>query len=171
MLAEALRAHAAQGAQDSRVLTDAMHSLLMMSWFGGRRALWTPFLEGMDRFGAHVAEGVDVVHRMFGDPVHQALETIPQLEQMLETVAQERDPVTITRVALAGVYTDRLAGCREPLWRVIRDGRQGGAVALAINALVSSCVDDWLTGQWDEPWSSPTRACGCVRSTATAATR
>jgi DNA-binding CsgD family transcriptional regulator len=150
LLAEALSAHGTHAPPDSRVLTDALHSLLMMSWFGGRRDLWTPFLEAMARFGDDVAEHVDVVHRMFGDPVHQALETIPRLEQMLETVAEERDPLTITRVALAGVYTDRLAGCREPLWRVIRDGRQGGAVALAINALVSSCVDDWLTGQWDE---------------------
>jgi DNA-binding CsgD family transcriptional regulator len=32
----------------------------------------------------------------------------------------------------------------------VDSGRDGGAVALAINALVSSCVDDWLTGQWDE---------------------
>ncbi|KQU68956.1 hypothetical protein ASC58_09915 [Phycicoccus sp. Root101] len=151
LLAEAIgRVHAAQGPQDSRVLTDAMHSLLMMSWFGGRRELWTPFLEGMDRFGTSVSQEVDVVHRMFGDPVHQALDTLPRLERMLESVPDERDPVAITRVALAGVYTDRLGVCREPLWRVIRDGRQGGAVALAINALVSSCVDDWLTGQWDE---------------------
>jgi DNA-binding CsgD family transcriptional regulator len=49
----------------------------------------------------------------------------------------------------AAVYARRLSSCREALWRVIRDGWEGGAVAAAINALVSSCADDWLTGQWD----------------------
>jgi DNA-binding CsgD family transcriptional regulator len=43
-----------------------------------------------------------------------------------------------------------MSGCREALWRIIRDGREGGAIAGAVNALVSSCADDWLTGQWDE---------------------
>ena len=60
-------------------------------------------------------------------------------------VQQELTPVQIT----ASVYADRMSGCREALWRVIRDGWEGGAIAAAINALVSSCVDDWLTGQWD----------------------
>jgi DNA-binding CsgD family transcriptional regulator len=57
----------------------------------------------------------------------------------------ELDPAQIT----ASVYADRMSGCREALWRIIRDGREGGAITAAINALVSSCVDDWLTGQWD----------------------
>jgi DNA-binding CsgD family transcriptional regulator len=48
------------------------------------------------------------------------------------------------------VYTDRMGECRQALRRVVDSGREGGAVASAINALVSSCVDDWLTGQWDE---------------------
>jgi DNA-binding CsgD family transcriptional regulator len=48
------------------------------------------------------------------------------------------------------VYTDRMGECRQALRRVIDSGHDGGAVALSINALVSSCVDDWLTGQWDE---------------------
>jgi DNA-binding CsgD family transcriptional regulator len=50
----------------------------------------------------------------------------------------------------ASVYADRMSGCREALWRIIRDGWEGGAVTAAMNALVSSCVDDWLT---EPPWA------------------
>lgn len=71
-------------------------------------------------------------------------------------VQQELTPVQIT----ASVYADRISGCREALWRVIRDGWEGGAIAAAINALVSSCVDDWLTGQWDVALGGTTIALG-----------
>jgi DNA-binding CsgD family transcriptional regulator len=36
------------------------------------------------------------------------------------------------------------------LWRVVRDARQGGAVASGITALMELAVDDLQTGRWDE---------------------
>ena len=62
------------------------------------------------------------------------------------TLPDVRDPIEITRVGIASVYTDRMSSCRPALQRVIEDGRNGGAVALAINALVSSSVDGWQRG-------------------------
>ena len=47
-------------------------------------------------------------------------------------------PMTIAaimRTAIAGFYIDRLTGCREALSRVVRDGREGGAVGSAMMAL------------------------------------
>jgi DNA-binding CsgD family transcriptional regulator len=58
---------------------------------------------------------------------------------------QELAPARIT----ASVYADQLSGWREALWRIIRDGWEGEVIAAAITALVGSCADDWLTGQWD----------------------
>jgi DNA-binding CsgD family transcriptional regulator len=98
-------------------LAEALHSLLMISWYEGRPQLWKPFNDA-------IAQIVSAAHA---------------------AVQQELTPVQIT----ASVYADRMSGCREALWRVIRDGWEGAATAAAINALVSSCVDDWLTGQWD----------------------
>jgi DNA-binding CsgD family transcriptional regulator len=78
-----------------------------------------------------------------GKPFNDAIaRVIPEARAALQ---QELTPAQIT----ASVYADRMSGCREALWRVIRDGWEGGAIAAAINTLVSSCVDDWLTGQWD----------------------
>ena len=99
------------------MLAEALHSLLMISWYEGRPQLWKPFNDAIARI---VPAG------------HAALQ-------------QELTPAQMT----ASVYADRMSGCREALWRVIRDGWEGGAIAAAINALVSNCADDWLTGQWD----------------------
>jgi DNA-binding CsgD family transcriptional regulator len=51
---------------------------------------------------------------------------------------------------MAATYVDRLEGCREALWRVVRDGRQGGAVASGIIALLALGYDDLYAGRWNE---------------------
>jgi len=45
---------------------------------------------------------------------------------------------------------DRTAGCRESHWRVVRSGREGGAVASSIYALIHLCLEDYLVGDWVE---------------------
>jgi ATP/maltotriose-dependent transcriptional regulator MalT len=51
---------------------------------------------------------------------------------------------------MAALFVDRATGCRAALWRVIDDGHEGGAVASALIARVVLCLDDFMTGQWDE---------------------
>ncbi|MFC7360124.1 ATP-binding protein [Nocardioides astragali] len=150
LLREAINRHPGRDDPTDGVLEHALHSLLMMSWFGGRPAQWSPFLEAVERLGPGCPPLVDLVHRAFGDASHQGASALPLLTEVLRHVDAERDPLRITRIALACVYTDRMGECRQALRRVVDSGYDGGAVALSINALVSSCVDDWLTGQWDE---------------------
>ncbi len=54
------------------------------------------------------------------------------------------------RIGTAATYVDRLEGCRDPLWRVVRDARQGGAVAAGVVAMLQLVYDDMQTGSWDE---------------------
>src|SRR5262249_4666651 len=76
-----------------------------------------------------------------------AIETLAETISSLHQVA---DPTEIVRFGIAADYVDQLGGCREALWRVVDDGRAGGAVGSAINALFLLAVDDWHTGQWLE---------------------
>src|SRR4029077_2484105 len=46
--------------------------------------------------------------------------------------------------------TDRLLACREALWRVVRDGREGGAVRPAMTALAMIAFGELRAGRWDE---------------------
>ena len=56
----------------------------------------------------------------------------------------------ITRIATAGAYLDRVHLARDPLWRVIDDGRRGGAVAKEIESLFLIALDGYFSGDWDE---------------------
>jgi DNA-binding CsgD family transcriptional regulator len=150
LLAGAIMAYGDRYDANDETLIDALHSLVMIAWFGGRPELWKPFNDAVDRIIPAAPDLLVLCAKAFGDPVRQAASALDQLAAAFDTLRDEFNPVQITRVAIACVYTDRLGDCREALNRVIRDGREGGAIALAINAVVSSCVDDWLTGQWDE---------------------
>ena len=75
---------------------------------------------------------------------------VDRLDTVTAGLQYEFNPVTITRIGIAGVYSDRLNQCREACERVVRDGREGGAIALAIQARLQLCLADWQTGRWDE---------------------
>jgi len=150
LLVRAIENHPGNSDPSDPHLIDALHSLMIMNSFGGRETLWEPFRRALSRLGENVPADVDLCHRMFGDPVGHAAHGMDELDAALAGLADELDPIRVTRLALAGLYTDRLDRCRPTLWRLINDGRQGEGVALAIHALISSCIDDWLTGQWDE---------------------
>ena len=78
------------------------------------------------------------------------LPILDRLDAMTDGLQYEFNPVTITRIGVASVYSDRLNQCRDAYERVVRDGREGGAIALAIQARLQMCLGDWQTGRWDE---------------------
>ena len=139
-------AQAPPGTGDAAFL-EALHTLLLVCSFGGRPELWEPF------YAALPPQPPNVLYlwtHTFADPAHAALPALGALGDAIARLADEADPVQIVRIAIAADYVDRLAGCREALWRVIRDGRQGGAVASAIDAMMQLCFDAFRAGQWDE---------------------
>jgi DNA-binding CsgD family transcriptional regulator len=140
-----------EGALDARdpVLAEALHSLLMVCSFGWEEALWQPFEAAMAR-----TEGVPVAlylnSKTFADPARAGASALEGLESAIVALGDESDPKQIIRIGTAATYVDRLGGCREALWRVVRDARHGGAVASGIIALLELGADDLQTGNWDE---------------------
>lgn len=45
---------------------------------------------------------------------------------------------------------DRLPHYRDPLWRAVQHGHEGGAITFAIGALLLLSADGWFTGTWDD---------------------
>lgn len=135
---------------DDNILIEALHTLLLVCFFGGRSELWEPFDTAIGQVRPHVPEILAVLSKTFPDPARTALPALDQLDAAIAGLRHEADPVRIVRVGIAAAYVDRLAGCREALWRVVRDGRGGGAVTSAIDALFLLANDGFLAGQWDE---------------------
>jgi DNA-binding CsgD family transcriptional regulator len=151
LLIAAMEGHVVGPTQEAAVaLEEALHTLTFVCFFGARPALWKPFYDAVARLGPHVPAAVYLNSKTFADPVRTAAPALAQLDAAIEGLADEVDPTRIVRIAIAGVFVDRIGGCREALWRVVRDGREGGAVASAIQALIMLAHDDFLTGQWDQ---------------------
>jgi DNA-binding CsgD family transcriptional regulator len=140
-----------EGALDARdpVLAEALHSLMMVCTYGGEEHLWQPFRAAMARSNG-ISVALDLNSKIFADPAHAEATALQALESAISALTDEADPTQITRIAMAASYVDRLGECRLALWRVVRDARQGGAVASGIIALLALGFDDLHTGRWDE---------------------
>ena len=148
LLTLALSAHA--GHVDPSLEAEALHLLLMVCYFGGRTELWEPFHAGLRRLGAGAPATLRILEGTFADPAHRALPVLPLLDDEIRRLDQTDDPLLIMRLGVAAVHVDRIADCRDALWRIVEDGRQGGAVSAAINALTTLAVEAWTGGRWDE---------------------
>src|SRR5262249_40597762 len=139
------------GVLDARdpMVAAALQLLMIVCTHGAREELWEPFGAAMAR-----AEGVPLTLYLtstaFADPVHAAPDALEALDSAIATLASESDPTQIVWIGQAATYVDRLEGCREALWRVVGDARQGGAVVSGITARLELVYDDIQTGHWDD---------------------
>ncbi|MEV6286242.1 AAA family ATPase [Kribbella sp. NPDC051770] len=147
LLTLALEAHAHK--VDAKTLTDALALLATVCYFSGRAELWAPFDAHMERLGPDAPADLTILAGNW-DPARRGHAVLPLLKAETDGLARTDNPWAIIRLGVASVYLDRLSACREALWRVVEDGRQGGAVSAAINAIVSLSVDAWMHGRWDE---------------------
>jgi DNA-binding CsgD family transcriptional regulator len=135
---------------DPNAVDQALHTLMVVCHFGGRTDPWHAFESALSRLGTAASPVLSVSLSSYGAPARATSRTLEELEALIATLSSEVDPVRIVRIALAAFYVDRLPACRPALWRVVRDGRDGGAAASAVNALMMLCHDAYLEGRWDE---------------------
>jgi DNA-binding CsgD family transcriptional regulator len=150
ILFSSIESYAGIGTADDDVLIEAMHTLALVCFFGGRAELWAPFEAALARIAAPLPMALTLESKTFADPVRTALPVLDELDAAIRDLAHEVDPVYIVRIGIAADYVDRLAGCRGALRRVVADGRAGGAVTSAIDALMLLFVEAFQSGQWDE---------------------
>jgi DNA-binding CsgD family transcriptional regulator len=135
---------------DDDVLIEALHTLLLLCSYGRRDELWEPFDAVLARLDPAVPVLLSVSAQTLGDPARTRPEHLDQLSTLIAGLGSEVDPTRIVRIARAASNVDRATDCREALWRVVRDGREGGAIGSAIGGLILLCFDHLITGQWDE---------------------
>ncbi|WP_351235906.1 AAA family ATPase [Streptomyces sp. NPDC002133] len=127
-------------------LTEALHTWLLVCFFGGRPQLWRPLDAALGRFTADT--GILAVTRAtFADPARCTPDDLARLDTAIAELTYESDPVHIVRVGIAAAYVDRLADCGEALLRVAEAGRKGEAIAPAIDALFLLGLHYLHTGQ------------------------
>lgn len=142
-------------------LIAALHTLLMVCEAGGGPELWEPFEGALAGLVPGGCAELDLLARTHADPARSATAIVSELDAAIADLSRETGHWRILILGAAAARTDRLAGCREALWRVVRDGREGGAVLNAICALTLLCRDGFAAGAWDEAWH---RGEDCLRA-------
>jgi DNA-binding CsgD family transcriptional regulator len=138
------------GQASDAVLAEALNVMMLICFSSGKAERWAPFYDALERLRPHVPADLDLLSKTFTDPVRTAAPVLGELETAICELAAEADATKIVRIATASIYVDRLTGCRDALWRVVRNGRDGGAVASAIRALLMLGTDYFMTGQWSK---------------------
>ncbi|MFB6581417.1 AAA family ATPase [Streptomyces sp. NPDC056402] len=128
-------------------LADALHTLLLVCFFGGRTELWPPFDTALANYPEPPVL-LAAARRTFADPARTSQADLAVLDEAIAGLTHDPDPRRIVRTAITGAYLDRLDGCTEALHRVVAGGRRGEHIAPAIDALFLLGNHAWLTGQW-----------------------
>lgn len=131
-------------------LINALWTLALVCYFGGRGELWAPLHTSMARLSPAPPQLLSLTIDMFADPVRTGVAALPRLRAALDLVHDEVDIAYVQNIAGATMYADLLAEIREPLWRTVRQGRLGGPRRRYLVALMDLCVDDFHRGAWDE---------------------
>jgi len=131
-------------------LIAALYTLNMLCYQAGRAEVWESLHTALGRLEPHPPELLTILYRALSGAVEDAAPMLDQLDSAIAALSSQSSPTHIVRTSYAAVYLDRLAGCREALWRVVIDGRHGGAITHAIEALILLSNDGYMTGQWDE---------------------
>jgi len=151
LLAGAIEAQAeSRGAEGNAVLVEALHTLQMVCYFGGSAELWEPFHATMKCLGPRVPLVLELQSKTCADPARTAMSAVGQLDAEITKLRDETNPARIVRTTIAAAFVDRLAGCREALWRVVRDSREGGAITSGIDAFMLLSFDYFMAGDWDQ---------------------
>jgi DNA-binding CsgD family transcriptional regulator len=150
LLAGAVEHHASRPGAAGDAFFEALHNLLEVCLYSGRLELWEPFDAAVARFESQLPEVLKLWSKTMADPVGRGTSALAHLSESIDALRDESDPTRIERIATAAIFLDRVSDCREALWRVVHDGREGGAIASAINALMLLSFDDFQAGRWDE---------------------
>jgi DNA-binding CsgD family transcriptional regulator len=132
------------------VLIEALYTLIMICFFGGRAELWPSLHDAVDRLSPRPPELLEILSKTFSDPARLTPAMLARVDASVADLGRQVNPAKITRTGIAVAYLDRLSACREPLRRAIQHGREGGAITSAIEALFLLGQDAFHTGRWKE---------------------
>ena len=148
MMVSAIEGSLDRGDADEMELVDGFATLLLICFFGGRSELWKPLYAALGRLSHEPPPFLTLTLDLLADPARTGVAAVPRLRTALQAVHD--DSQLMRRVAAAAWYADRLAELREPLWRAVLHGREGGPARRHLVALMDLCVDDFHRGRWDE---------------------
>ena len=150
LITQAIEDQSGPGPKGPTGIFEAISTLFILSAFAARPELWASFHAAVRRFAADLPAELYLLDQTFADPARTAAAVLPQVDAAIASLRGETDHLRILMISSTAHFTDRQPGCREALWRVVREVRESSAVTPLITALEHLSLDSWLTGQWDQ---------------------
>ncbi|MEU1535274.1 helix-turn-helix transcriptional regulator [Streptomyces fagopyri] len=150
LLVDAIEAGTHGYEAENKELVDTLHTLALVCFFGARQDLWQPYYQALEKLTPKAPSVLSVLGKTFSDPARTGASASAELDGLIAELADIADPVQIQRTGSAALYVDRIGDVREAQWRMVRMGREGGPARRYLAGLAHLCLDDYLTGMWDE---------------------
>ncbi|NUP47868.1 MAG: AAA family ATPase [Catenulispora sp.] len=149
MLVGAIQAAGPHYDAGDQALNDALHTLRLVCWWGGREELWAAFQEAIARLVPAPPAVLASVARSFADPARTGQSARPVLDEVSLLTPRTADPTAIIGGATAAHYPDRAGETCDRLWEIVRSGRAGAeSPRRYLGALMHLSTEDFLTGEW-----------------------
>lgn len=149
LLTATVDAAVARHTYDDPLLTEALYELADVCSYGARDDLWAALGNALGRLGPGLPTLLRIYVQAMRDPASLPASDRMRLHAALRGSDDERDPTVVGRIGRIAVTFNRVEECRPALTRVIGDGRAGGAVGSAINAMMVVGLDDLRAGRSD----------------------
>jgi DNA-binding CsgD family transcriptional regulator len=117
--------------------------------FGGRAEPWLPFRRILERLGPWCPGPLRLWTGSADDGDEGSAARVDRAIATVEPPDDDLDPRQVLRVAGTALHLGRPGARRDDLWRLVRDGRAGGAVGSALRALLVLALDAYHEGRWE----------------------
>ncbi|MGC4864573.1 helix-turn-helix transcriptional regulator [Micromonospora sp. DT53] len=152
LLAAAIEAGDHRFDAEQPVLVEALHNLLLISWWVGTEQAWQTFHGLLGRLTPEPPPVLRVTAAVFPDPARATPTDIADLDALIDTIdTDDEDPTRLIRIGTAAVFPDRLPRLRFSERRLVRQSREGkGPARRHLGALMHLSIDSFQGGRWDE---------------------
>jgi DNA-binding CsgD family transcriptional regulator len=131
-------------------LVTALSTLVDLAQYGAHPDLWEPLVALLTRLAPESSRERHLLVGAVADPAALAPPVLRELEDAVAGLDGGTDPQRLVRVTVAAFAVDRFERCREPLWQLVHRAREGTGMVAGLSASMQLCIDDVLTGRWDE---------------------
>ncbi|MFD3583648.1 AAA family ATPase [Streptomyces sp. NPDC058683] len=127
-----------------------LYALLLVGLYALRPEPWELLKTAMARFEPAAVTPFRLCHDAYVDPTRAPEALRKDLADAFAALPDDAAPWQLIPLAFAAVALDALSDYRYLVSRMIERERDGGAIAMAIPALMLLCHDSYAHGQWDE---------------------
>ena len=150
LLARALDDNTATATDDDWDHSGILYALLLVSVHTHRPEPWRLLKTALDRFEPTAMTAIRLCYEAYVHPTTASDALRKGLADALATLPADAAPWELIPLALAAVAMDALSDHRYLVSRMIERERDGGAIAMAVPALMLLCHDSYVHGRWDE---------------------